>query len=449
MLKNRPRKNTNSLLSRLQHVECPDTTFISETFPIVMKRGKGMYIHDVDENKYLDFSACFGVLALGHRPKTTLQAMRKQAARMIHGMGDVHPTVEKIKLLELLAKITPFQQPKSLLSLSGGDAIETAIKTAMLATKRFKFLSFAGGYHGLQFAPLALNHRHDFTSGFEPWLYGKSVAIPFPFFPEHYDQECVQFDSQNLKDDHKLYPADVVLHLLEDELKKKEYAALILEPIQGRGGKRSFTTHFLKSCKELCHKYGTLLIFDEIYTGFGRTGKLFAFEHFQVIPDLLCLGKAMGGGLPISVCIGDVMNVWEKSQGEAKQTQTFLGNPLACAIAYDTIKAIQKKLPVFQIELNAIDKEFHTFKQNMIAANLFEKFPFAFRGMGFMRGLWFYNQKEAFCVSLMEQLLQNGVILLPEGERADVLSFTPPLIVNSEHFNKVFKLLLNIFKNFK
>lgn len=444
MPRKRTRTQTDVLLSRLQKVECPDTTYINETFPIVMKRGQGIYVHDVDSYKYHDFTACFGVLALGHRPKTTIQAMRKQTAKLIHGMGDVHPTEPKVKLLELLAKITPFQSGKTLLSQSGGDAIETAIKTSMLATNRHKFLSFAGGYHGLQFAPLALNHRPDFTAGFEPWLQARSVCIPFPYFPEHYLEEHATFNATDLSMQHNLLPAATVLTLIEDELRKKEYAALVLEPIQGRGGKRSFTTDFLKACKQLCQKYGTLLVFDEIYTGFGRTGTLFALEHFKVTPDLLCLGKAMGGGLPISACVGDIMDVWKKSTGEAKHTQTFLGHPLACAVAYDTIKAIQKNLPLFQKELSAIDLEFHKFKETMLADKLFEKFPFAFRGKGFMRGIWFYKAQEGFCVPIMEKLLQNGFITLPEGERADVLSLTPPLIIKSEHFGKIFKAIRTI-----
>ncbi|WGL60542.1 aspartate aminotransferase family protein [Pigmentibacter sp. JX0631] len=443
MQKSRSRKLNNSFLSRLQNVECPDTTYINENFPIVMKKGKGMSIQDVDNNKYLDFTACFGVLALGHRPQTTIQAIRKQAAKLIHGMGDVHPTEAKINLLEQIAKITPYEKAKSLLGQSGGDAIESAIKTAMLATNRYQFLSFSGGYHGLQFAPLALNHRQDFIHGFEPWLHNKSTAIPFPSF----SPDETGLDSQQLKCIHQLYPADVVLNLLEDELKKKIYAALILEPIQGRGGKRAFTAEFLKTCKELCAKYGTLLVFDEIYTGFGRTGKLFALQHFNVTPDLLCLGKAMGGGLPISLCVGDIMEVWEKSKGEARQTQTFLGHPLACAVAYETIKTIQKNLPNFQKELLAIDQEFLKFQQNMQQEGLFTRFPFVIRGKGFMKGIWFYKSDAGFCVPLMEQLLNHGFIVLPEGERADVLSFTPPLIVKANHFNKIFKTIIQLLKN--
>jgi 4-aminobutyrate aminotransferase-like enzyme len=437
MIKKHSRKLTDKLLTRLQKVECPDTTFFGNRFPIVMKRSSGMWIHDIDSNRYLDFTACFGVLALGHRPKVTLQAMRKQASKLIHGMGDVHPSLSKIKLLELLAEVSPYQNAKSLLGQSGGDAVESAIKTSMLATNRNRFLSFSGGYHGLQFAPLSLNHREDFTKGFESWIHGKSVSIPFPYFPSDFSSSDKDLSSDFLLKKHQLYKPESVLELLEDELKKKEFAALVMEPYQGRGGKRGFSPDFMKQCKDLCKKYGTLLVFDEIYTGFGRTGKMFAFEHYGVIPDLLCVGKAMGGGLPISACLGEIMDVWEKSKGEARQTQTFLGHPLACAVAYDTIKSIKSHLPHFQKELILIDNEFSKFTKNMEKKGLSQKYPFQIRGKGFMRGIWFYTQNEGFCVPLMENLLEKGFIVLPEGSKADILSLTPPLIATAAQFRKI------------
>lgn len=443
------RKTTNQLLLRLQKVECPDTTYFSSNFPIVMKRGSGMWVHDVDNKRYLDFNACFGVLALGHRPKVTLQTLRKQSAKLIHGMGDVHPTLPKIKLLELLASISPYQNAKSLLSLSGGDAIETAIKTSMLATKRSQFLCFSGGYHGLQFAPLSLNHRKEFTSGFESWLQNKSVSLPFPYFPPDSISNDNNLSSEFLIKNHQLYTPEHVIQTLEDELKKRKFAALILEPFQSRGGKRGFSPNFLQECQNLCKKYGTLLIFDEIYTGFGRTGKMFAYEHYDVIPDLLCVGKAMGGGLPISACIGDIMEVWEKSKGEAKHTQTFLGHPLACAVAYETIKQIKNNLSHFQNELQFIEMEFSKFTENMKQKGLFKKFPFEIRGKGFMRGLWFYTQNEGFCISLMENLLDNGIIVLPEGNKTDVISITPPLIATSKHFKIILNKIMTQLENIK
>jgi 4-aminobutyrate aminotransferase-like enzyme len=334
-----------------------------------------------------------------------------------------------------------------LLGLSGGDAVEAALKTAMLATNRYQFLSFDGCYHGLQFAPLALNNRDIFTSGFEKWIDGKCVTLPFPYFPANILCESERPTKKFFEDQHRLLCSEQILLLLEDQLKTKKFAALVLEPIQGRGGKRTFSKEFMQQCSFLCKKYGTLLIFDEIYTGFGRTGKMFAFEHFGIIPDLLCVGKALGGGLPISACVGEIMDVWGKSTGEARHTQTFLGHPLACAVAYKHILEIQKSLPEFQSELSLHEKEWLSFVHFIKSNSLHERFPFEIRGMGFMRGLWFYSQKEGFCVEMMEYLLEKGFIILPEGPRADVLSVTPPLITKAKDLRillkEVAKYLIN------
>lgn len=437
------------LLERLKKVECPDTTFFGENFPIVMKRGRGLNVFDVENKKYLDFTSCFGVLALGHTNKTIQLAIQKQIKKLIHGMGDVHPTEEKIKLLELLARISPYANAKSILGLSGGDSVEAALKTAILATKRNKFISFQGGYHGLQFGPLTLNSRDIFIEGFDSWIKEKCVSLPFPYFQSDILCEVNRPNLNYFIENHGHNSPNFILNILEEKLKSQEYAGLVLEPIQGRGGKRIFSKEFLQSCAFLCKKYGSLLIFDEVFTGFGRTGKMFAFENYDVIPDLLCVGKALGGGLPLSACIGEILDVWGKSTGEARHTQTFLGHPLACAVAHKNVLEIEEKMPLFQQELISIEHEFHLFIKNMKNSNLYEKFPFELRGKGFMRGIWFYSQKEGFCVYLMEKLLENGFIVLPEGPRADVLSLTPPLISKAQDFKKLLKMLYSILENLK
>lgn len=415
-------KKNSKLLSKLEKYECPDTTFLGAQFPIVMHKAKGMTITDVDNNKYLDFTACFGVMALGHKNARTLKVIRQQSANLIHGMGDVHPSDAKIKLLETLAKISPFQNPKSLLGLSGGDAIEAALKTSVLATNRARFLSFSDAYHGVQMAPLSLNKNPTFTTGFESWLNSRSIALDFP------STDTI---------------AAEVLNKLEENLKTKEFAALILEPIQARGGTRCFSKDFVQKAHFLCKKYGTILIFDEIFTGFGRTGKMFALEHLNVIPDLLCIGKSLGSGLPLSACMGDILDVWGKSKGEARHTQTFLGHPLACAVAVDTIGQIQSLVTSSIQTQQDIRNEILKFKQQISAKN--PKFDFEIRGRGFMHGLHFYSQSKGFAMVLTEELLKRGFVTLPEGRNADVLALTPPLIAQASHYKKIFHSLMDIF----
>jgi len=221
-----------------------------------------------------------------------------------------------------------------------------------------------------------------------------------------------------------------VLTQLEDEMKSQKYAGLVLEPVQGRGGDRAFPDKFLVEAALLAKKYGVKLIFDEVFTGFGRTGKMFAFEHSGVVPDILVLGKALGGGLPLSACAGDILDVWGKSKGESRHTSTFLGHPLACATGHASLKEIVKTLP----ELIANQQE----TEKLIKQDDFGSIPCAITGKGYMRGLWFHESQNGYAVKLAEQLLQEGFLVLPSGERGDVLSLTPPLIMKANAFRKLF-----------
>ncbi len=406
-------------IKRLEKVECPDTTCITPTFPTVLKKGKGVYVTDVNDKKYLDFTSGFGTIALGHRSPTTLNALKKQSAKLIQGLGDLHPNEPKIKLLELIAEVSPYDNAKSLLGMSGGDAIEIAMKTAVLATNRSKFISFEGGYHGVQLAPLNLNHNETFTEGFEGILKNKAAFLPFPHFPEN---------GPLLRDEAEKTPHDV-LTMLEALLKTEQYAALIMEPIQGRAGTRIFGSEFIKECQNLCKKYGSLLVFDEIMTGFGRTGKMFAYEHSNVVPDLMCIGKAMGGGMPVSACVGNVMDAWKKSQGEAKHTQTYLGHPLSCAVAYETILTIRRQLPKFTNEFNRIERLLQKY-----AKKWENNFPCHIRGKGVMNGLYFYTQNQGFGIKLMEALYEKLILTLPEGKNGEILALIPSFPITAKHY---------------
>lgn len=431
-------------LTRLQRVESPDVTYVSETFPIMMKKARGMKIVDMDGRSYYDFTACFGVMALGHAHPVLQRALRSQASKLVHGMGDVHPSAPKVLLLELLARITPFDNAKSVLSLSGGEAMESALKTAMVVTGRHQFVSFSGGYHGLHFGPLALSDRDIFTRGFEPWLKDKNVVLPFPQTLPELSLGCEHLDEKFYKSVHALEHWDTVLEKLEDALRAKKIAAVVLEPLQGRGGERTWPSGFLQQVQKLAHQFGSLLIFDEIYTGLGRTGTLFAHDQEGVVPDLLVLGKALGGGLPLSACVGDCLDAWGRSTGEARHTSTFLGHPLACAVGRAAVSEIVRKLPDFKNELPHIDLSFNKFLEEYRALDLHKHTPVQLRGRGYMRGLWFPAANQGFAAQISEQLLHLGFITLPSGPRGDVLSFTPPLISRAKEFDLVLRTVLQV-----
>lgn len=439
------RSQSAKLLKRLALVESPDVTFQSNNFPVVMKKAKGMVVTDADNNRYLDFTACFGVLALGHNSDIVKNSIRRQAAKLIHGMGDVHPTREKIQLLELLASLAPFPNAKITLGLSGSDAIDTALKTAMVATGRSRFLSFSGGYHGLTMGPLALNNRPHFRNGFESWLQDKCTTIPFPASETCSSLVCAASApaSQHFEKG-KITNAESAFLLLEKEIRTKQYAAIVFEPLQGRAGERDWPKDFLKNMAALAKECGTLLIADEIFSGFGRTGDLWAHSAHEIVPNVLCVGKAMGGGLPLSACIADCMDAWGKSTGEARHTSTFLGHPLASAVSVSVIRQICRSLPKIQSNMRAVDLEFERFVKECAEAGIGKRHPFVVRGRGYMRGLWFFNSEPGFAAALSEQLLQKRFLTLPSGENGDVLSLTPPLTATPQEFRKILKAIAEL-----
>lgn len=441
------RSKTKEWISRLEKVETPDITFANDRFPIVMKSARGMYIRDVEGKRYVDFSACFGVVALGHRAPRVMTSMRRGMAHLVHGMGDVHPSVDKIRFLETLAALTPFNDPKCHLSLSGSEAVETALKTAMLVTGRSRFLAFRGGYHGLHMGAMTLSGMPHFTKGFGDWVQSRTQLMAFPFVkPASYVAR--QFPAAAyFEKHHELLSEGEVLTRLEDALKSGEFAALVMEVVQGRGGDRELSTSFVQSCALLCIKYNTLIVFDEVFTGFGRTGKMFALEHVGVVPDILCLGKSMAGGLPLSATVSEHFDVWGKSEGEARHTSTFLGHPLACHVGRTNVLEIKRQLPLFRKELEKIESVTERFLERCRTSNVIDDAPFALRGKGFMRGLWFFASAPGFAAWLMEELLVRGFVLLPSGERGDVLSLSPPLVATHEHFNKLYDALFEILSS--
>lgn len=403
-------KSSQALLAELKACESPNITYFDERFPVVIKKGRGMCVVDIEGKSYLDFTAFFGVQALGHCNEKIKKALRKQSEQLIAGIGDVHPNESKIHLLSALKKILPYESPNIVLGCSGSEAVEVAMKTAVLATGKNRFLSFADAYHGLLSAPLKLSDNRIYTDSFESWIRPRATVLPFPAEGS----------------------VDAVLSQLEDEMKTLKYSAVVLEPVQGRGGDRAFPNDFLREASALSKKYGVLLIFDEIFSGLGRTGKMFAFEHSGVVPDIICLGKALGGGLPLSACAGDVLEVWgQQVDGEARHTSTFLGHPLACATGVAAVKEIMKRLPEFQESLVQIDREFD---------KLSLPFKFKTTGKGFMRGINFPGRR-GFGAYLMFELLKEGFLVIPAGGRGEVLSLTPPLIAQARDFKKLFAVL--------
>ncbi|NOY91122.1 MAG: aspartate aminotransferase family protein [Deltaproteobacteria bacterium] len=366
--------------------------------PIVWTEARGANVIDADGNRYVDLTSGFGVASVGHAHPRVVGAICAQAARLLHALGDLHPSTLKIELLSRLCALAPIADARAVLSLSGSDAVETALKTATLATGKPGVLAFEGAYHGLSHGPLAAcGYAESFRAPFAAQLNPHVVFAPWPA----HDASL------------RAALADVAGRLDAD------VGAILVEPIQGRGGVRMPPAGFLAGLADLAHEHGGLLIVDEIFTGFGRCGAMFLSAEAGVEPDLLCLGKSLGGGLPVSACVGraEVMAAWGDPVGEAIHTGTFFGHPLGCAAALATLDVIEDEaLAARTLELG------EGWSRGLAALDGVR----VVRGRGLMLGL----ELEADVLVVVRKLLERGYLTLPAGAGADVLQLVPPLNIS-------------------
>ena len=401
-----PGPASSDLAARLARTESRNVTSLDPT-PIFWERASCANLWDVDGNRYVDLTAAFGVANVGHAHPEVVEALSSQAGSLLHGMGDVHPPRVKVELLERLAAIYPRgvqdtpPPVRSVLSSSGSDAVETAIKTAMLATGRAGILAFEGAYHGLSLGALDCTWRSDFR---EPFRARLPARTRFARYGEISDVERLAREDRN-----------------------GEIGAVLVEPVQGRGGERVPPEGFLRDLRRLCDDRGWLLIADEIYTGLGRTGAVFACDHEAVVPDLLCIGKGLASGMPISACIGleSVFRAWPLSAGEALHTQTFLGHPASCAAALASLDISEREgLALRARHLGEIVQAW--LRDRLEAVRVVREV----RGLGLMIGV--ECRESRISLSASARLLERGYVLLPSGEGGRVLSLTPPLTIGKD-----------------
>jgi 4-aminobutyrate aminotransferase-like enzyme len=392
-----PGPRSRELAERLRKHESRGVTFLSEDFPIFWESAHDALVTDVDGNEYIDLTSAFGVATAGHTNPRVGDAIAAQSKQLVHGLGDVHPSRMRVELLEKLASIAPGDLSVSYLCNSGSEAVDFALKTAFLRNKRPAVLAFTGGYHGLTSSALSVTGIDKFREPFAPFIRGDVRFAPFP----------------------------TPLHTLEMEFRGYRTGTVIVEPIQGRAGVIVPPRGWLAGLRALCDLYGATLIFDEIYTGFGRTGKMFALDYEDVVPDLLCVGKAIANGVPLAAVIGTrkAMDAWEASSGEALHTSTYLGNPLACAAALANIKEIEERELVQRAaSLGA--------KLGARLRDLPERTPLvsAIRGRGMLWGVQLPSPELTFAVT--KEALRLGTIVLPSGVRGDVITLAPPVTID-------------------
>lgn len=372
--------------------------------PIVYAAGRGSNVVDVDGNVYVDLAAGFGALALGHGALPVRRALDAQADLLWQALGDLHSADVKVTLLEKLAALHPEPNARVLLGQSGSDAVTAALKTAALTTGRPGVLAFDGAYHGLGYGPLsALGLAPSWREPFAEQLNRNVEFLPYPSTPSE---------------------AATCLDLARTKLQRRAIGAILIEPILGRGGVVVPPAGFLRELSILAREASVLLIADEIWTGLGRSGSWLFSVASEVVPDLICLGKSLGGGLPISACIGseDAMQGWRREPSKlVVHTATFHGAPLACATAIATLDYLREE---------RLDERASRVGERL-SRNLAQvKGVTDVRGRGLMVGIRFEPPLSA--LTLWRKLLERGYVTTLGGKASEVLVLTPALTIDEK-----------------
>lgn len=410
-----PGPRSRALAARLRAAESRNVTYVDAEFPVFWERADGVNVWDADGNRFLDLTSAFAVAGLGHGAPALRAALHAQTDRLIHGMGDVHPTELKVRLCEALGAVTygrwTGEPARVILGSAGFEAVEAALKTALLHTGRAGVIAFGGGYHGLGYGTLEVGGLPRFREPFRAQLREFATVLPYPRGP---GASLAALEAQ-----------------LRAALASRRVGGVLVEPIQGRGGDVVPPREFLPLLRRLCDESGALLILDEIYTGFHRTGAMFACEHAGVVPDLICLGKALTGGFPLSACVGRraIMEAWPESDGEALHTSTFLGHPLGCAMALAALD--EHARPETAARVAHAGSKLRGALRALRSPLIREV-----RGAGLMLGVELAGPP-SLVGSVVKAALRDGILLLGGGAEGNVLSFSPPFAISDEEIDFV------------
>ncbi len=397
-------------------------------YPFAMSHGKGVEVWDVDGNRFLDFAAGIAVCSTGHSHPAVVQAIKDAADQFIHISSDYWHE-RHTALAEMMNALSPMREPvMSFFCQSGTEAVEGALKLARYVTGRSRFIGFLGGFHGRTMGSLSFtSSKYTQQKGFFPTMPGVT-HVPYP------NQYRPLFAGED--------QGAAVLSYIENMLFRSnvpasEVAAILIEPIQGEGGYLVPPDGFLQGLRELCDRHGILLIFDEVQSGIGRTGRMFACEHFGVAPDIMSLAKGLGSGLPIGMTIAKrkLMEKWQRGA----HGNTYGGNPLCCAAALATIDLVEK-------EYMANASEVGTYFINQLR-DLQSRFSCIghVRGKGLMLGMELVEDRTTkapaskLTEAIVTRAFHNGLLLLSCGQ--STIRFMPPLMISKVHVDEAVTIL--------
>jgi 4-aminobutyrate aminotransferase / (S)-3-amino-2-methylpropionate transaminase / 5-aminovalerate transaminase len=404
--------------------EAAMTRGIGKLTPIAVERAKGALVTDVDGNTYIDFAGGIGMFAVGHNYPPLVDAIKHQVDQLVHMCAIVGSYEPLVIVSELLNEITPGDHAKKTALLnSGAEAVEAAVKIARAHTKRQGIIVFEGAYHGRTNMTMSMTSKYKlFKSGFGPFA-PEVYRLPFPNpyrRPEGMGEaEFINWSLWNLE------------HAMVAQIDPEAIAAIVIEPVQGEGGFIATPAPFLNRIRELCDQHGIVMIADEIQCGFGRTGKLFASEHYDLVPDLITTGKSMAGGTPLAAVTGraDIMD----APHPGGLGGTYSGSPLACVAAIESISAIRQ--PEFLARANKVGERIRAACEGLQAS--YDVIGDV-RGLGAMIAVEYVTDRTsktpnaAMVQALTAETLQRGLITIRAGLYSNCVRFLPPLNISDD-----------------
>ncbi|WP_244834754.1 aspartate aminotransferase family protein [Clostridium sp. BJN0001] len=416
-----------SLYERCMKV-MPPTAKRATTLGVI--KGEGIYLYTDDGRKIIDFASGVAVCNIGHNHPKVVEAAKAQIDKLIHGGHNVVYYESYVKLAEKLVELTG-SDTMAYFSNSGAEVNEGALKLAKFVTKRPAIISFKGGFHGRTLAAASI------TASSSQYRKNYEGMLPSVYFLEYPNLYRTPYEIKDGEDCPEQYfkQFDELFHDLVDPY---SVAAIIMEPVQGEGGYIAAPKSFLEYVRKICTKYGIMLIFDEVQTGFGRTGKLFAWQNFNIKPDIFTCAKGIASGFPLGAIIAkkEIMEKWIPGAHGG----TFGGNPVSCAASLATIDVLNDGA----IENAAKMGEY----LNKKLMKLKEKYTFIgdVRGIGLMQALEFVKDRDTkepdmeLTVKIKEKALEKGLLLLTCGTYKNVIRFIAPTIVKKEEMDEALKI---------
>ena len=408
---------------------------LAHATPVYVAQAQGAFIEDVDGNRFLDFAGGIGSINTGHRNPEVIRAIEAQLKAHLHTCAQVTPYENYVRVAERLNQITPGKFPKKTLLLNtGAEAVENAIKIARAHTGRAGVIAFEDAFHGRTLLTLGLTSKtHPYKAGFGPfpseiyripyaYCYRCSYSLSYP--------SCDVFCARHLEDTFRRVVAS------------EDIAAVIAEPVLGEGGFIAPPREFFRVLMDICHKHGVLFIADEVQSGFGRTGKMFACEHYDVEPDIIITAKSLGGGLPLAAVTGraEVMD----APGPGGVGGTFAGNPLSCAAANAVIDAFEQGEVLERA--NAIGEHFERRAKKW--EGQFDLIGDV-RGLGAMRALELVKSRQsrepapADTKAVTRFCYEHGLITITAGTYGNVVRLLVPLVTSDEQMEEGLDVLEN------